>query len=536
MESNKLLSYISLKDYPFLLFAKVYINGFNVFISIMLQLGVALALNHQAARLIKILMILIVASLGYAFIYYAYSMYSERLRKRVVEDVSQRLLASSLQNIDPQTDNGTMVNLINQDADNVANYFMLGIMPAVDFIMIIIGGLAYTFYNSWIYGLVYLLIGCGLYLVAHHFYLKDVKYRQVYQLDDDHQKNFLPDVYHNLAIIRIFHVSNWLVSENNRLFANKSSSLRKEVGATSSSSVVVRGGIYVMEIISLFVGLLLVNQHQISFNVMLGVWNAGIGSIFDPFLTLPVILAFIARQKVSVGRINAHAKVAQPNSKLTGNFNTKIKLVEAKHLTYKYPDNNQPTLHNLSFQIRPNRITFVVGKNGAGKTTLLHILLGILTVKAGSLIVHTTSEASYPSLAHYAAYVPQAGQLFETTIADNLRLGKSVTDEELQQALKEVQMFTAVSDLPKGINSVVGKDTDFSSGQVRRLAVARALLAHREFLILDEPFSDIDDANQQALVQLCHKLARDHGIIIVSHTFNLITDEDDLIKVGDLNE
>lgn len=533
MKSTKLFSYIALKDYPFLIIAKVYINGFNVFVSVMLQYGVAAALAQKLTILYQILGVLTIASLIYAGVYYAYSMYSERLRKRVIESVSQELLASSLREIDLNQDNGTMVNLVNQDADNIANYFMMGVMPAIDFVMIIGGGLIYTFYNSWIYGLVYLFIGGGLYAIAHHFYVQDVRYRRAYQLSDDQQKNFLPDVYHNLSIIRIFNASKWLTSVNNRLFDSKRTLLRQDVGATASSNGVVRGGIYVMEVVSLFVGLLLVNAHQIHFDVMLGIWNAGIGSIFDPFLTLPIVLAFMARQKVSLGRVanhlSAHTKVKQPLS----SAEEPVKSIEGQEITYQYPKNNHPTLMNLSFTIKPGKITFLIGRNGAGKTTLLHILLGVLTVDSGLLMVRTNAGHHLSSLANHAAFVPQAGQMFNTTIADNLKLGKSVTNQELTQALIQVQMFDAVNSLPKKLESVVGEDTNFSKGQIRRLAIARALLTHRQYLILDEPFSDIDESNQQSLIQLFRKIAHNHGIIIVSHTFDLIEPNDHVIKVGD---
>ncbi|WP_057826120.1 ATP-binding cassette domain-containing protein [Lentilactobacillus sunkii] len=533
MKSTKLFSYIALKDYPFLIIAKVYINGFNVFVSVMLQYGVAAALAQKLTILYQILGVLTIASLIYAGVYYTYSMYSERLRKRVIESVSQELLASSLREIDLNQDNGTMVNLVNQDADNIANYFMMGVMPAIDFVMIIGGGLIYTFYNSWIYGLVYLFIGGGLYAIAHHFYVQDVRYRRAYQLSDDQQKNFLPDVYHNLSIIRIFNASKWLTSVNNRLFDSKRTLLRQDVGATASSNGVVRGGIYVMEVVSLFVGLLLVNAHQIHFDVMLGIWNAGIGSIFDPFLTLPIVLAFMARQKVSLGRVANHLS-AHPNpGQPLPSAEEPVKSIEGQEITYQYPKNNHPTLMNLSFTIKPGKITFLIGRNGAGKTTLLHILLGVLTVNSGSLMVRTNAGHNLSSLADHAAFVPQAGQMFNTTIADNLKLGKSVTNQELTQALIQVQMFDAVNSLPKKLESVVGEDTNFSKGQIRRLAIARALLTHRQYLILDEPFSDIDESNQKSLIQLFRKIAHNHGIIIVSHTFDLIEPNDHVIKVGD---
>lgn len=241
----------------------------------------------------------------------------------------------------------------------------------------------------------------------------------------------------------------------------------------------------------------------------------------------------MARQKVSLGRVTNHLSTNTKVKQTLSSAEEPVKSIEGQKITYQYPKNNHPTLTNLSFTIKPGKITFLIGRNGAGKTTLLHILLGVLTIDGGSLMVRTNAGHNLLSLADHAAFVPQAGQMFNTTIADNLKLGKSVTNQELTQTLIQVQMFDAVNSLPKKLESVVGEDTNFSKGQIRRLAIARALLTHRQYLILDEPFSDIDESNQKSLIQLFRKIAHNHGIIIVSHTFDLIEPNDHVIKVGD---
>ncbi|WP_283678105.1 ABC transporter ATP-binding protein [Lentilactobacillus sp. Marseille-Q4993] len=537
MSETQLLKFIRPKDYIPLLISKIYINGFNVFVSIMIQFGVGAALDKQILALYKILFILVLASLLYALIYYFYSMYSERLKKRIVEYVAKGLISSALMKVDLTQDNGTMVNLVNQDANNVANYFMMGLMPTIDFLMIITGGLTYTFINSWIFGIVYSTIGIIIYVISRYYYVKDVEFRVEFQKDDDNQKNFIPDVYNNLPIIRVFNVRNWVLSVNNRLYQYKQRSLEKDVTATSSSAGIVRGGIYVVEIMALSIGLLLVNMQQLRFDVMLGIWNVGIGSVFDPFLSLPIVLSFMAQQQASMKRIRNNFIYQGTTTDVGGNDSeVDITDIEAKQITYKYPNNQAVAIKDLSFHIAAKKITFIVGKNGAGKTTLLSILQGVLPNFSGSIVVNTKQKMVLPSLNGQSAFVPQKGQLFSNTINSNLTLDKPIDKAKVIEVLSKVNMWETIKELPKGLKSVVGEDTNFSKGQIRRLAIARALLLNRQFLVLDEPFSDIDFDTQKTLMELLRKLSSNMGIIIVTHTYDFVKSTDGIIRVGGLNE
>ena len=97
-------------------------------------------------------------------------------------------------------------------------------------------------------------------------------------------------------------------------------------------------------------------------------------------------------------------------------------------------------------------------------------------------------------------------------------------------------MYSVVEKLPKKLDTVFGENTNFSAGQLRRLSIARSLLFKPDFIFLDEPFSDLDIENQKILMTLFQELKNIMGVVIITHTYDFITKNDNIIEVGDVNE
>lgn len=132
------------------------------------------------------------------------------------------------------------------------------------------------------------------------------------------------------------------------------------------------------------------------------------------------------------------------------------------------------------------------------------------------------------------AYVPQKNILFNTTIYRNLTLDKPIDLSTIKNVLEAVHMSHQIEQLSNGLNTVVGDETNFSEGQMRRLSIARAVLSNKQFVVMDEPFSDLDRENQTALMQELRSISKQTGILIITHTFDLIEPSDNVIRIGGL--
>jgi ATP-binding cassette subfamily C protein CydCD len=180
-----------------------------------------------------------------------------------------------------------------------------------------------------------------------------------------------------------------------------------------------------------------------------------------------------------------------------------------------------PGLRDLSLTVSPGDVLAVTGTSGVGKTTLLSVLLGFTAPDSGTVRVdgRPLPELAAASWHSRIAWVPQHPHLFAGTIADNVRLARpEATDQELDAALRAAHAEDFVRALPLGSGTPLGEDGGgISAGQRQRLALARAFLADRPLVLLDEPTANLDGASEAAVVDAIRALARDRTVILTAH-------------------
>ncbi|MFC1403081.1 thiol reductant ABC exporter subunit CydD, partial [Streptacidiphilus cavernicola] len=177
-----------------------------------------------------------------------------------------------------------------------------------------------------------------------------------------------------------------------------------------------------------------------------------------------------------------------------------------------------PAIQSLNLTIEPGETLAVTGPSGAGKTTLLSLLLGFTTPATGTITIDNKPLNTYDWRTQIA-WVPQHPYLFAGTIADNVRLARpEATDAELATALHRAHAHEFVNALPLGAATPLGEHgSGLSAGQRQRLALARAFLADRPVLLLDEPTANLDTATEQAVVEAIRDFARDRTVILTAH-------------------
>jgi ABC-type multidrug transport system fused ATPase/permease subunit len=163
----------------------------------------------------------------------------------------------------------------------------------------------------------------------------------------------------------------------------------------------------------------------------------------------------------------------------------------------------------------------VVGPSGAGKSTLAAVLVGFLPVQAGSITVSgvPAEQLSGDDQRRVVGLVGQDAYLFDTTVGENLRVGRrDATDEQLHDVLDRVGLAAWLGDLPEGLGTEVGSHgARLSGGQRQRLAVARALLADFPVLVLDEPGEHLEPAAADALTADLLDVTVGHSLVLITH-------------------
>ena len=194
-----------------------------------------------------------------------------------------------------------------------------------------------------------------------------------------------------------------------------------------------------------------------------------------------------------------------------------------------------PVLEGVNLSVRRGESLAVVGPSGAGKSTLMAVLAGNLLPRGGSVRVGGTelSAATQDEVRSASALVAQTTWLFTGTIADNLRLAQPyATPSQMWQALEVARLDKEVALMPEGLETQVGEaGLGLSGGQAQRLSLARAFLADRPVLLLDEPTSQVDLASEAAIVESLEQLAQGRTVVTISHRVGALTAADRTVRV-----
>lgn len=207
-----------------------------------------------------------------------------------------------------------------------------------------------------------------------------------------------------------------------------------------------------------------------------------------------------------------------------------------RHVTFRFSDADEDTLHNLNFRCRRGQTTAIIGSTGSGKSTVAKLLLRFHDVTGGAIQFNGVDVrgVTQESLRDAIAYVPQKAWLFSGTIADNLRFGnEAATEEQMRHAL-DVAQSQFVYDLPDGLDSRVAQGgTNFSGGQRQRLSIARALMKRADLYIFDDSFSALDFKTDAALRRALVPETRDAATLIIAQRISTILHADQIIVLKD---
>ncbi|MEV6124244.1 thiol reductant ABC exporter subunit CydD [Streptomyces sp. NPDC052077] len=204
-------------------------------------------------------------------------------------------------------------------------------------------------------------------------------------------------------------------------------------------------------------------------------------------------------------------------------------------LTVRYPGRTTDAVTELSLTVAPGETVALVGPSGAGKSTLLAALLGFVRPTAGRVRVGGTDLADLDPEQWHAriAWVPQRPHLYAGTIAENVRLARPDADDTaVRRALRDAGALGFVDALPDGAATMLGEDgAGLSAGQRQRLALARAFLADRPVLLLDEPTAALDGATEAEVVAAVRRLAAGRTVLLVVHRPALLEVADRVVRL-----
>ena len=214
----------------------------------------------------------------------------------------------------------------------------------------------------------------------------------------------------------------------------------------------------------------------------------------------------------------------------------KLSVLTFEHIGISYE--GETALKDASCSFEGFRKYGIVGPSGCGKTTLAQLLAGVVQPTQGSIVVnnHAIETLSMPSWRKQVAYLPQSPHIFSTTLRNNLTFYQSdATEEEIAHALELVGLTSLVTELPKGLDTVVGEGgRSLSGGQSQRVALARAVL-HRtcRVLVFDEPTAHLDIETEWELKQRMLPLMEGKLVFFATHRLHWLSEMDEILLLED---
>ena len=208
--------------------------------------------------------------------------------------------------------------------------------------------------------------------------------------------------------------------------------------------------------------------------------------------------------------------------------------VQFNDVVFAYQD--KEVLHHISFAMKKDSMTALVGPSGSGKSTIANLLARLWDVKSGSIIIRGMDIRNVPlaELMEQISMVFQRVYLFQDTIYNNISIGKpDATEEEVYAAAKKARCYDFIMALPDGFQTVVGEGgATLSGGEKQRISIARAMLKDAPLIILDEATASVDPENEEQLQQAINALTQDKTIIMIAHRLKTVCNADQILVLN----
>ncbi len=209
--------------------------------------------------------------------------------------------------------------------------------------------------------------------------------------------------------------------------------------------------------------------------------------------------------------------------------------IEFKNVSFAYGE--KEVLHNISFELKKNKMLALVGPSGGGKSTIANLIPRFWDIKSGQVLIRgkDVRNVKLSDLMNHISMVFQRVYLFQDTIYNNISMGRpNATVAEVMEAAKKARCYDFIMALPDKFDTIVGEGGEtLSGGEKQRISIARCILKDAPVIILDEATASVDADNESYIQEAISELCKGKTLIVIAHRLNTIKNADDILVIAD---
>lgn len=255
------------------------------------------------------------------------------------------------------------------------------------------------------------------------------------------------------------------------------------------------------------------------------------GMLLYPVWRMVFSLSQIQKSLASLERVLDMLALTGEENSGKADFPRRLDSVAFEKVSFSYRE-GQPVLKDISFELHPSQIYAIIGESGIGKTTLIDLLMRFYNPERGKITVNGEDAAQFNLDAYRKkiAIVTQEAILFDGTVRENL----FAAEEDLAHVLKAADAGEFISELPQGLDTLIGeRGFKLSGGQKHRLTLARALAKRAPILVLDEATAHLDTVSEQRIRAHLNRLKKNRIVIIITHRLSTVSHADRIFVLRD---
>ena len=430
---------------------------------------------------------------------------------------------------------GNLLSILTSDIELLEVFYAHTISPVCIAVLVTLGMLIFflkiNFWLSLVAFVFYLLVGIAVPALVNK---SAVRLGTIHREEYGKMNSFLYDCLRGLEQTILYSNGNKKLEEIKK-GSEELSATRKKLseneGITSAlSGIFVTAGALTMLFVSLYLykhGVISIEEVVISVTAMF--------SSFGPVLALAALGSGLSGTIASGKRVLSLLDEEPLLQDIKEGVNVSFEGAAAEGVNFAYPSKKEnQIIRDLSIDFSKNKIIGIQGKSGCGKSTLLKLFMRFWKADSGEAIIsgQSVNAINTDNLKSMESYVTQETVLFHDTIENNLRIARqNASLEEIQTACKKAAIHDFIMTLQDGYQTKVSELGDnFSGGERQRLGLARAFLHDGDFLILDEPTSNLDSYNEHQIMETVKKESAEKTVVIVSHRSSTFEFADKVIQ------